>query len=245
MHRRSQVVLGYKSHRVIVGNRARQGLRRPPRCAGKRLVQHISVKPAAAADSVAFAVERNNHRRHLTEGQRVMVAANLANLRLGDNQHTQGWQICLPSRRAAVSIPQASEMIKVSLRLVRDAFVVAKRGTQEETKTVDSGAVAISSAGREIRRRIEGALHRRFVVTSQMCHNITKCSPYRIRRFQGMEDPRQSQSLQAPWRSDCWEERHKVRFLPAPRRIGSAVRHTPVALTKQRSWRLTGITATS
>ena len=40
-------------------------------------------------DALAFVISANLHRRHLDTSQRAMVAAALANLKRGDNQHTE------------------------------------------------------------------------------------------------------------------------------------------------------------
>ena len=58
-------------------------------------------------DPVAYVISLNLRRRHLDESQRAMVAAKLATLKLGDNQHSEG----LP-------IGRSSELLNVGERTV-------------------------------------------------------------------------------------------------------------------------------
>src|SRR5262245_51329434 len=49
---------------------------------------YTTVPPGA--DPLQFVLDRNLCRRHLSESQRAMVATRVANMKLGDNQHTGG-----------------------------------------------------------------------------------------------------------------------------------------------------------
>jgi ParB/Sulfiredoxin domain len=69
-------------------------------------------------DPVAYVVSLNLLRRHLDESQRAMVAAKLATLKLGDNQHSEG----LP-------IGRSSELLNVGERTVARA-----REVQEQSR---------------------------------------------------------------------------------------------------------------
>ena len=78
----------------------------------------------------AYVVSKNLHRRHLNESQRAMVAAKMANVQHGQNQHTvedlQIWS-------------SAAEMLNIGERLVYSAKTVLRDGTPEEIETVENG----------------------------------------------------------------------------------------------------------
>jgi hypothetical protein len=88
-----------------------------------------------ADDPLAFVISKNLKRRHLDESQRAMVAAKLANMMLGDNQHAEG----LP-------IGSASEMLNVGERTVARARAVIDHGHPELVSSVERGEVAVSAA---------------------------------------------------------------------------------------------------
>lgn len=86
-------------------------------------------------DPTAFVVAKNLVRRHLTESQRAMVAAKLAKLPIGANQHSSG----LP-------IGRASEMLNVGERTVARAKEVQENGAPELIAAVEAGEVSVSAA---------------------------------------------------------------------------------------------------
>ena len=90
------------------------------------------------ADPAAWVVSKNLHRRHLSESQRAMVAARLATLPRGANQHRP---IGLSRTQ-----PEAAELLNVAARSVGRARVVQQQGVPELVEAVDSGAVAVSTA---------------------------------------------------------------------------------------------------
>jgi len=86
-------------------------------------------------DPVAYVISLNLRRRHLDESQRAMVAAKLATLKLGDNQHSEG----LP-------IGRSSELLNVGERSVARAREVIDRGATELVQAVERGRVSVSAA---------------------------------------------------------------------------------------------------
>lgn len=88
-------------------------------------------------DLVSFVVSLNLHRRHLDESQRAVVAARIATLPKGANQHAQ---ICAPSQS------DAAELLSVSRRTVQSAREVLDQGDPELVSAVERGEVSVSAA---------------------------------------------------------------------------------------------------
>jgi hypothetical protein len=88
-------------------------------------------------DPLAFVVSLNLNRRHLTDSQLGMVAARIATLPVGANQHAQ---ICAPSQ------DDAAEMLNVSRRTVQNAAAVQAEGVEALIAEVDAGHVSVSAA---------------------------------------------------------------------------------------------------
>ncbi|WP_431289718.1 MT-A70 family methyltransferase [Burkholderia cepacia] len=94
------------------------------------------VEEVAAGQSIErLIVSLNQHRRHLSDGQRAMIAGRLANISLGGNQHTGG-----------VSQQQAADDLHVSVASVLRAKSVLKNGADELIQAVDAGQVDVSNA---------------------------------------------------------------------------------------------------
>lgn len=112
----------------------------------------------ADGDLVAFVVSLNLKRRHLNESQRAMVAARIANLPLGANQHakTEGASIEAPSplpleeapppRSVGLSQAAAAEQLNVGRASVQRARAVIEHGVPELVEKVNRGEIAVSTA---------------------------------------------------------------------------------------------------
>lgn len=102
------------------------------------------------ADPLGYVISHNLHRRHLTESQRASVAAKLANMRIGDNQHSGGGanlpDLLGESKPAPVTVAQAAELLNVSERSVKTARKVQEHGAPELIAAVDEGKVSVSAA---------------------------------------------------------------------------------------------------
>lgn len=86
---------------------------------------------ASTATPEAFVVSRNLHRRHLNESQRAMVAAKIATLARGANQHSPIGE--------TISQGNAAELLNVGKRSVERAAAIHKHGTAAEIAAVERG----------------------------------------------------------------------------------------------------------
>lgn len=120
----------------IMGDSVVDGRHRYRACLQAGVEPQFVVVPDGT-DLNALVISLNLRRRHLDESQRAMVAARLANLPLGSNQHAQ---ICAPSQDSA------AEMLNVSRRTVQHARAVLEHGAPGLATAVDSGVIAVSSA---------------------------------------------------------------------------------------------------
>ena len=110
-----------------------------------RACKLVGVEPGYRAytgdDPLRFVVSLNMRRRHLTESQRAMVAASIADMKQGDNRFSIDRQIC-PSTTNA----QAADLLNVSERTVKSAKKVIEKGSQELQDAVNSGKASVSAA---------------------------------------------------------------------------------------------------
>ncbi|MEP0518535.1 MAG: MT-A70 family methyltransferase [Hyphomicrobiales bacterium] len=88
-------------------------------------------------DPLAFVISKNLKRRHMTESQRAMVAAKLAKLPKGVNQHAP---IGGPSNK------QAAEMLSVGQKSIERAKIVENNGAPGLVEAVQSDQVKVSAA---------------------------------------------------------------------------------------------------
>jgi hypothetical protein len=88
-------------------------------------------------DPIGYVISLNLRRRHLDESQRAMVAAKLATLRRGDNQH---------SPIGETSQAKAAELLNVGKRSVERAAIVRETGSPELVRAVEQGVVSVTAA---------------------------------------------------------------------------------------------------
>jgi N6-adenosine-specific RNA methylase IME4 len=100
--------------------------------------------PAQDGDPLAWVLSKNLHRRHLSESQRAMVAADIARLgqgRRGPNSENKPANLpVMPTQ------PEAAELLHVSERSVRSAAKVRDEGAPELVEAVKRGDITVSAA---------------------------------------------------------------------------------------------------
>jgi N6-adenosine-specific RNA methylase IME4/ParB-like chromosome segregation protein Spo0J len=99
-------------------------------------------------DALRFVVSLNLRRRHMTESQRAMVAAKLANMPHGGDRKTDQTANLQfdPVSAPAVSVSVAAEMLNVSERSVANARAVIENAVPELADKVAAGEVSVSAA---------------------------------------------------------------------------------------------------
>ena len=74
---------------VLFENKILDGRNRYKACKALAL-QPDFVELPAGTNPIAYVISANEQRRHMSQSQRAFAAAKLANLKLGDNQHSGG-----------------------------------------------------------------------------------------------------------------------------------------------------------
>jgi hypothetical protein len=96
-------------------------------------------------DALGFVVSKNLHRRHLNEGQRAQIAADIANM-------PQGFRSDQPSAnlQKVISVPEAAELMNVSPRSVATAKTIKDPDLKAAVKT---GKKSVTARAKEQKAR--------------------------------------------------------------------------------------------
>jgi hypothetical protein len=96
----------------------------------------VRVQTYTGTDPIGFVLSSNLHRRHLSESQRAIVAAKLASLSIGANQHTA----------KGPSIEKASKLLNVGHASIERAKKVLRVGDPSLVEAVVKGGITVSAA---------------------------------------------------------------------------------------------------
>lgn len=103
------------------------------------------------ADAVNYVISANLHRRHLNTSQRAAIAGQLANMKLGDNQHTK--EVGPPNggpSQPPISMAAAATAMNVSQRSAERAAAIHKKDP-ELHQQVKAGKTTVGAAEKKLR----------------------------------------------------------------------------------------------
>jgi ParB-like chromosome segregation protein Spo0J len=95
-------------------------------------------------DPLKFVISQNLHRRHLNETQRAVIAAQIAKLQKGANQHTKEDGPNDPS------ISEAAKMLNVSPNSVKRARNVLEKAAPELVERVRDGTLRVGKVNKKV-----------------------------------------------------------------------------------------------
>lgn len=129
-----------------------------------RACQQLGITPPTTEfvgtyeEAVAFVISRNINRRHLTQGQRAMLAIEVARLGHGGDRRSAAIKGprgrlngSAPATTQARTITDAARALKVSPRTVRRAKRVKKHGSPALVAAVKAGTVSVATAAKQVR----------------------------------------------------------------------------------------------
>lgn len=108
----------------------------------KELGIEPQLKEWKGKNALQYVISTNVHRRHMNESQRAMVGSKIANLSLGDNQHTASAH--MPTQK------EVSQMLNIGERNLRIAKEITKK-RPEAVKEIEFGKLKLGAVYREIK----------------------------------------------------------------------------------------------
>jgi hypothetical protein len=121
---------------VLLENKILDGRNRYNACKDLALMPEFVELPPGT-DPIAYVLSANEQRRHMSQSQRALVAAKLADLKPGDNQHSGG---------EGLSIEKASQLLNVSHASVSRCKNVLSTGVPALVQMVEQDQLAASVA---------------------------------------------------------------------------------------------------
>jgi N6-adenosine-specific RNA methylase IME4 len=131
---------------VLLDGKILDGRNRYRGCIATGVTPHFETFNATIhGDPLTYVISKNLHRRHLTESQRAMLAAELATMKQGERTDVE------PSANLQkVSQADAAKLTNVSTRSVASATKVKNEGTPELRDAVKQGHVPVSVAEKAV-----------------------------------------------------------------------------------------------
>jgi ParB-like chromosome segregation protein Spo0J len=102
-------------------------------------------EPFRGDDPLRFVIAKNISRRHLSESQRALLAAQIADLAHGGNR-----KLDQPANLPGPTQAEAAEMLNVSERSVRTARKVLKGAEPDDIEAINSGKASVSGVANKL-----------------------------------------------------------------------------------------------
>jgi N6-adenosine-specific RNA methylase IME4 len=116
-----------------------------------------------------YVLSLNLTRRHLTESQRALVGAKLANMKVGDNQY--GWE----NSTTPTTNQEASEKLNVSNFIIKQAKKVLRESPQKDIEAIEKGELTVNKAIGNLKKKARLAdLQKQAEEISQLKNNFDK-----------------------------------------------------------------------
>ena len=202
-----------------------------------------------------FVIDENLERRDLTDKDRAGIAAKIANLRIGDNQHTRvvappngggSAPSLLPELREEtpakpdISQEEAAALMHVSLRSVERAAVIEKRGVPELKEAVASGPVSLA-AGAEI-ARLPVEEQKRILAQPELQKAVKEVAKRNRAEKQAKSRERRLDNMRKPGSLELIESRkYGVHLFDVPREFVSWSDATGAEKSPQNHYRVEGL----
>lgn len=134
------------------------GRNRYTACGLHKLPVRYEVFSGTDREALNWVISKNLKRRHLNESQRAHLAARLATLKLGDNQHSRqgapigagaldfGEAFKAPDPEPAISQDEAAQIAGATRRSTQRAAVVVEKGIEELNNAVRDGEIRAAAA---------------------------------------------------------------------------------------------------
>jgi len=117
------------------------------RSAGRELTDKNFTDLPVGTDPLKFVISQNVHRRHLNESQRAIIAAGVAKLKHGANQHRK------EDGLNDLSTKEAATMLKVSEKSVKRARNVLDQAAPELVNKVRTGELRVGKLTKDILKK--------------------------------------------------------------------------------------------
>ena len=102
------------------------------------------------AEPLQHIIGLNLHRRHLSESQRAMIAAKIADLEVGNMAFSEESSNCANLRNSHVSQTEAAKLLNVGRRSVQIARSIIKKAP-EKVNEIETGKKTVNKAMKEIK----------------------------------------------------------------------------------------------